>query len=74
MNPIWDTYGNKEGRIMVLTDFQNHHTRIDRMYIQYMAEVLPNPGDGQDDDVERYAKKFSATVCRIMKENFNVFY
>lgn len=64
----------KKKLVKFMTDFQKHHTRIDRMYIQYMAEVLLNPGDGPDDDVERYAKKFSATVCRIMKDNINVFY
>ena len=64
----------KKKLVKFLTDFQNRHTRIDRMYIQYMAEVLPNPGEGPDDDAERYAERFSVTVCRIMKENFEVFY
>lgn len=64
----------KKKLVKFLTDFQKRHIRIDRMYIQYIAEVLPDPGYGSDDDAEAYAKKFSATVGRIMKENLEVFY
>ncbi len=64
----------KKKLVKFLTDFQKNHTRIDRMYIQYMAEVLSKQGDGPDDNAERYARMFSSIVCRIMKENLEVFF
>lgn len=73
MHLISQSYVKKK-LVKLLTDFQERHNRIDRMYIQYIAEVLANPCYGSDADAETYAKKFSATVIRIMKENLEVFY